>query len=58
MYVPGNRVSMLLADQVVDPELKTLATNIPFRVMSLKISCESIHARAPTNADKNSRAYI
>ena len=57
MYVPGNRVSMLLADQVVDPELKTLATNIPFRVISLQISCESIQARAPTNADKYSRAY-
>ena len=37
MYVPGNRV---------DPELKTLAANIPFRV---------IQARAPTTADKYSR---
>ena len=48
MYVPGNRVSMLLTDQVVDLELKTLAANIPFRV---------IQARAPTTADKYSRAY-
>ena len=50
MYVPGNRVSMLLADQVVESnkELKTLAVNIPFRV---------IQARAPTTADKYSRAY-
>ena len=48
MYVQGNRVSMLLADQVVALELKTLAANIPFRV---------IQARAPTTADKYSRAY-
>ena len=41
-------MSMLLADQVVDSELKTLAANIPFRV---------IQARAPTTADKYSRAY-
>ena len=49
MYVPGNRMSMLLADQVVDSELKTLAANIPLRVRDSS-SCTR-------TADKYSRAY-
>ena len=48
MYVQGTRVSLLLADKVIDSELMMLAANIPFRV---------IHARTPITSDKYSKAY-
>ena len=48
MYIQSSRLGLLMVNKLIDPELKKLAANIPFRV---------IQARAANTAYKYFRAY-